>query len=356
LHHPPIFDPIPIITISAISWKRHQQRAMLGQISNYNSPPAILPLKDSVSRPLWSVMIPAYNCYNTLSETIRSVLMQDLGKDQMQIEVVDDGSSDGNVKELVEQLGKGRIEYFRKEHNEGSLANFETCINRARGKLIHLLHGDDKVRNGYYNKIGELFEKHPNVGAAFCRYTTIDNSGKVLWDHGKEMNEDGVLNDWLYKIGSRQRLQYCTISVKREVYEKLGGFYGVTYGEDWEMWVRIAAHYDVAYTPQILAEYRVHNNSISYRSYINAKHVEDMNWVVNSIQKWLPEEHRKDIRNQSLKHYALYAMDVANGIWHQTGNRMITHKLMIGTAGMYFNKEILSKMMKIYIKMLINRR
>jgi len=29
--------------------------------------------------------------------------------------------------------------------------------------------------------------------------------------------------------------------VKREVYEKLGGFYGVEYGEDWEMWVRIAA-------------------------------------------------------------------------------------------------------------------
>ena len=28
--------------------------------------------------------------------------------------------------------------------------------------------------------------------------------------------------------------------------------------EDWEMWVRIAAHYDVAYTPEILAEYRLH--------------------------------------------------------------------------------------------------
>jgi glycosyltransferase involved in cell wall biosynthesis len=88
-------------------------------------------------------MIPVYNCYNTIGETIASVLEQDPGKEIMQIEVVDDGSTDGNVQELVERLGRGRIEYFRKDYNQGSLANFETCINRARGKLVHLLHGDD---------------------------------------------------------------------------------------------------------------------------------------------------------------------------------------------------------------------
>jgi len=305
---------------------------------------------------MWSVMIPVYNCFDTLAETINSVLIQDPGKEYMQIEVVDDGSTDGDVKELVEHLGKGRIEYFRKEHNEGSLANFETCISRARGVLVHLLHGDDRVRNGYYEKIGSLFEKYPQVGAAFCRYTTINEEGKVLWDHGKDLNKDGIIDNWLYKIGSRQRLQYCTITVKREVYEKLGGFYGVTYGEDWEMWVRIAAHYEVAYTPEILAEYRVHPNSISHRSYMDARHVRDMHWVIEAIQKWLPKHLRKDLKKEASKHYAEYAMDVANSIWHQTGNRKVTHKLMMETARMYFNKEILSKMVKIYTKMLINRR
>lgn len=301
-------------------------------------------------------MIPAYNCFDTLGETINSILLQDPGKDQMQIEVIDDGSTDGDVKELVERLGKGRIEYFRHTRNMGSLASFETCLNRARGKLVHLLHGDDKVRKGYYAKIGGLFQEYPHIGAAFCRYTTINEEGKVLWDHGREMTEDGILNDWLYKIGSRQRLQYCTITVKREVYEKLGGFYGVTYGEDWEMWVRIAAHYQVAYTPEILAEYRVHSNSISHRSYMDVRHVREMQWAIDSIQKWLPEHLKKDLRKEASRHYAEYAIDVANNIWHQTGNRMITHKLMLETARMYFNREILFKMMKIYAKMLINRR
>jgi glycosyltransferase involved in cell wall biosynthesis len=301
-------------------------------------------------------MIPAYNCYNTLVETIASVLMQDPGEDQMQIAVVDDGSTDGDVKALVEQLGKGRVEYFSHGHNRGSLATFETCLNKARGQLVHLLHGDDKVRNGYYRKIGALFAKYPQIGAAFCRYCAINEEGRVLWNHGKEMNEDGVLDNWLYKIASHQRLQYCTITVKREVYEKLGGFYGVTYGEDWEMWVRIAVHYQVAYTPEVLAEYRLHSNSISYRAYMDVRHIQDMRWVIGSIQKWLPDNLRKQLRRTASKHYAEYAIDVANTIWHQTGNKPVTHKLMIETARLHLNREILYKMIKIYTKMLINRR
>ena len=301
-------------------------------------------------------MIPAYNCISTLGETVTSVLMQALPEDVMQIEVVDDGSTDGNVEELIERLGKGRVKYFRHPENRGSLACFETCINRARGQLVHLLHGDDKVREGYYKTIGALFENYPEIGAAFSRFATINEKSDVLWNHRKEMDEEGVLDNWLYKIGSNQRLQYCCITVKREVYEKLGGFYGVTYGEDWEMWVRIAAHYPVAYTPQILAEYRVHSNSISHRSYMSLKHIRDMRWVMEAIQKWLPVSVRKELRQSASRHYAEYAIDIANSVWHQTGSRSMTHKLMMGTARLYLNRKILYKMMKIYTKMLINRR
>jgi hypothetical protein len=54
---------------------------------------------------------------------------------------------DNNIEELVKKVGKGRVSYFRqKKQNVGSLRNFETCINRSRGKYIHLLHGDDRVK------------------------------------------------------------------------------------------------------------------------------------------------------------------------------------------------------------------
>lgn len=328
----------------------------MGTVSIYTSPPVIHPVEESAARPLWSVMIPAYNCYNTLGETITSVLEQALPENVMQIEVVDDGSTDGDVRELVERLGKGRVKYFRHSENKGSLACFETCINRAKGILVHLLHGDDKVRKGYYKAIGRLFETYQEIGAAFSCFATINDKGNVLWNHRKEMEEEGVLDNWLYKIGSNQRLQYCCITVKREVYERLGGFYGVTYGEDWEMWVRIAAHYAVGYTPEVLAEYRIHGNSISHRSYMNLKHIRDMRWVMEANQKWLPVEARKELRISASRHYAEYAIDIANSVWHETGNRGMTHKLMMETARLHLNREILYKMMKIYAKMLINRR
>ena len=320
------------------------------------SPPVIKPVEDAVPRPLWSVMIPVYNCLHTLEETLHSVLLQAFSAEEMQIEVVDDASTDGDVQQLVEQLGKGRIQYFRQQHNVGSLSNFETCINRARGKIVHLLHGDDKVRDGYYKKISALFAKYPEAGAAFCRYATIDDQSKLLWDHGKEMEEDGILDDWLNRIASQQRLQYCTIAVKREVYERLGGFYGVTYGEDWEMWVRIAAHYPVAYTPDVLAEYRMHSNTISNRAFLDASHVKDMEWVIERIQKWVPPDRKKKFRREASKRYAVYSLDVANTIWHKTGNRMLTHTLLMEAARLYFGKEMIVKMLKVYTKMLINRR
>src|SRR5438874_3558639 len=138
-----------------------------------SQPPLILPVTLQ-NRPRWSVMIPVYNCALFLPQTLRSVLQQDLGVADMQIEVVDDASTDADVKTLVEEIGKGRIQYFRQPQNVGSLKNFETCLNRTKGHLVHLLHGDDKVRNGYYKKMDVLFQQYPHIGAAFCRYAYIN--------------------------------------------------------------------------------------------------------------------------------------------------------------------------------------
>ena len=96
-------------------------------------PPKIAPLPDQAKRPVWSVMIPTYNCSRFLKETIESVLDQDFGKDLMQIEVIDDCSTDEDVEAIVNQIGAGRISFYRQPENVGSLRNFETCINRAQG-------------------------------------------------------------------------------------------------------------------------------------------------------------------------------------------------------------------------------
>ncbi len=237
------------------------------------SPPNISPIDDDLHRPLWSVMIPAYNCSQYLSETIQSVLQQDMGVDLMQIEVVDDCSTDSHVEELVRKVGKGRVSYFRQKQNVGSLRNFETCISRSRGKYIHLLHGDDRIKKGYYEAIKAVFEKFPNAGAAFCAWEHIDSHGVFLHQSRLEANAPCILENWLSKLAEHPRLQYVAMTVKREVYEKVGSYYLANYGEDWEMWARIAKDYDTSYVPEFLAEYREHENSITWRSYQTGQNI-----------------------------------------------------------------------------------
>jgi len=88
------------------------------------TPPEIKPISDAENRPLFSVMIPSFNCIKYLPKAINSVLAQDLGPDIMQIEVLDDYSTDGDVAGLVEKLGNGRIQFHQQNKNVGSLRNF----------------------------------------------------------------------------------------------------------------------------------------------------------------------------------------------------------------------------------------
>ena len=133
------------------------------------SPPQIHKLPDHVIRPRWSVMIPTYNCSRYLIDNLHSVLQQDPGPDHMQIEVVDDFSTDSDVEALVREVGKGRVGFYRQPMNVGSLRNFETCLNRAKGHYIHLLHGDDQVRPGFYSEIEKLFTMFPAGRRGFYR-------------------------------------------------------------------------------------------------------------------------------------------------------------------------------------------
>ncbi|WP_211318412.1 glycosyltransferase [Algoriphagus chordae] len=258
-------------------------------------------------------MIPVYNSIAYLRETIESVLSQDLGESLMEIEVVDDNSTDGNVRELVYQVSKGRVKYYKQHENVGSLRNFETCINRSSGHYIHLLHADDRVENGFYKEIDELFNLYPQVGAAFTNFLYIDHQSKDLTISAPNLfNESGVLPDFLRIIAKHQLIQPPAMVVKRSTYERLGGFYGVHYGEDWEMWTRIAANFPIAYSPKTLAKYRVgHGQGISHHSFLEGRNVSDIMKVIDNIQIHLPNELKAQTKRQSLAYHAKFNIKLA---------------------------------------------
>jgi len=239
-------------------------------------PPVILPVTSEAKRYKWSVMIPAYNCIAYLRHTITGVLAQDPGPDVMQIEVVDDYSTDGDVQAMVYELAKGRVTYYRQKHNVGSLRNFETCINRAQGEWVHILHGDDIVEPGFYEEIQALFTQFPEVGAAFTNSSFIDEKGEFLIGKKPLTEQPALLENFAVENAKYQHLDPPCMVVKRKVYEQLGGFFAVHYGEDWEMWTRIAAHFPVAYSPKCLAGYRtLQRDNITSKSFISGQNIAD---------------------------------------------------------------------------------
>jgi glycosyltransferase involved in cell wall biosynthesis len=281
-------------------------------INSQDFVPIIQPLTEEAHRPFWSVMIPAYNCANYLVETLNSVLAQDPGAEEMQIEVVDDCSSKDDPEAVVKELGKGRVSYFRHPNNYGAIPTFNTCIQRAKGYWVHILHGDDLVVPGFYSRFRESLEKQPTVGAAFCRSILIDDHGQQRSLSSLQRPTPGILSDWIERIAVTQQIETPAIIVRRSVYEKLGGFHlELFHAADWEMWKRIAVYYPVWYEPQPLAYYRIHSASDTSRLIRTGANIANIRRAIEISELYLPSTIVGKISNQSRENYAFAALNIA---------------------------------------------
>jgi glycosyltransferase involved in cell wall biosynthesis len=219
-------------------------------------PPSIAPLTQSENRPLWSVMIPTFNCARYLKQTLESVLAQDLGPELMQIEVVDDFSTQDDPEQVVREVGKGRVAFYRKEKNSGATANFNTCIERSQGEWVHILHGDDWVAPEFYESVRKAIQHYPQVDAVSTRGLIVTAEGEVALLSDR-------LEDWEKANGSvlsllgHNPIMTPTVVVRRRFYETHGGFdTRLVHVADWEMWARIARLSHLLSLNQVLAYYR----------------------------------------------------------------------------------------------------
>jgi glycosyltransferase involved in cell wall biosynthesis len=206
-----------------------------------NSPVTkIQPLGKQTQRPQWSVMIPAYNCAKFLEQTLKSVLTQDPGAEHMQIEVVDDQSSD-HAKEVVERIGKGRVNFHRNEQNQGPIKNFNVCLQRSRGQWVHILHGDDYVQEGFYQAVEKMFITNPDIALAAtrCFFVNENSEPRHLSPYVPRLSKPTREASRIFYINP---LQASSVVIRRSFYEQHGGFReDLVHTADWEMWIRAFA-------------------------------------------------------------------------------------------------------------------
>ena len=279
-------------------------------------PPTIDPVPPGVERPFWSVMIPSYNADGMLEETLRSVLDQDPGADQMQVAVVDDASPGADrAAEIVDRLGGGRVEFHRAAENLGLAGNWNRCIVLARGRWVHLLHQDDLIAPGFYERLGAAAAEWPDLAAAFCRHRIIDERGRELRVSAPERDEAGALDGWLTDMATGQRVQCPAIAVARSTYEQVGGFrFDLRYSLDWEMWARAASAGPVWYEPAILASYREHVANETSRLVRCGSDLADMERGLELILRLHPEADRPALRRRAGRFLGIMAMAGAGAL------------------------------------------
>ena len=223
-----------------------------------------------VGRPLfWSVMIPVYQPnVDFLRQAVASIL-DAAGQEAMQIALVQDQSRrpvDPALKVLFEEFRDRGIEVHEPIGPLGIGANWNRCIDLARGEVVHILHQDDRVRPGFYEAHEMALRSSGKIGASFTQHAFITRDGKFLHDGHLRRERAGILDDWYEHIVANLAIQCPSIVVRRSVYEALGGF-DTTYRFclDRAMWQRIAASFPIWFEPRSLAEYRVHGGSESAR-------------------------------------------------------------------------------------------
>jgi glycosyltransferase involved in cell wall biosynthesis len=113
-------------------------------------------------KPLITALIDTYNHEKYIEQALVSVLEQGLSPAELEIVVVDDGSTDGTAS--IIQKFVPRVKHVRKK-NGGQASAFNAGFAESRGEIIALLDGDDWWAEGKLAAVAEALEKTPEVAA-----------------------------------------------------------------------------------------------------------------------------------------------------------------------------------------------
>jgi glycosyltransferase involved in cell wall biosynthesis len=212
--------------------------------------------------PIVSVVIPTYNRAKLIRETLDSVLAQSIH--DIEVIVVDDGSTDDTAS-LIDGYGQN-VRYLRQE-NAGQGAARNRGIHAANSDYIAFLDDDDLWMANKLEKQMPLLLNDTSIGWVYCDAEVFNGKTGLRLSKYSQINHP-YSGSVAKPLILRDFIASPTPIVRRAIFNKVGYFEetalrknGRCYAEDWDMWLRIAAGYPLAYIPMALARYRIHENT-----------------------------------------------------------------------------------------------
>jgi glycosyltransferase involved in cell wall biosynthesis len=204
--------------------------------------------------PAVTVIIPTYNRADLLPIAVRSVLGQTF--QDFEILIVDDGSTD-DTPATCRQFTDSRVRYIRHSSNKGIAAGRNTGVRNAQGRLIAFLDDDDEwLPSKLQQQVDVLCNSSRSVGAVYTAFEMVDKDTLRTLGVIRPAKSGHILHELCMKnwIGTAS-----TVCLKRECFEEAGSFdEKVTFGEEYDMWIRVAHRYDFKYIDEPLVKYGVH--------------------------------------------------------------------------------------------------
>ncbi len=206
--------------------------------------------------PAVSVVMPVYNGEKYLKEAIESVLGQTFR--DFEFIVVDDGSTD----RTPDILGSYPELEVVSQANAGVTRALNAGFRQAVGKYIARMDADDVALPTRLERQVAYLEAHPQVGLLGAAYYEIDETGRTVRQVTMPLS-DGELRKALARYNP---FLHSSIVVRKDLAEKLDYYdederYKCC--EDYEFWIRLARHSQLANLGEALMKWRSHQANVT---------------------------------------------------------------------------------------------
>lgn len=238
----------------------------------------------------FSVVIPLFNKENFISETIESLLNQSFT--DFEVIIINDGSTDQSLN-VIQPLIDHRFKFIH-QNNKGVSHARNLGINQSKGKYIVLLDADDFWYPNHLFELKHLISTFPNAGL-FCNNYEIDYDRKLVLKAVFNFNYNSkplLIKDYFKGSIINSIAWTSSVAFNRMNFEKIGQFnLKLKTGQDIDLWIRFALHFEVAFNPIITMRYHNYNDGLSKIEYNNDRYT-----LINNFNK-------EEKNNPSLKLY-----------------------------------------------------
>lgn len=221
---------------------------------------------------LVSVVIPCFNHGDVLSEAVSSVMA--LQRDDVELIVVDDGSTDHRTRERMSVLMSQGIHVVRQD-NQGLAAARNSGIRLAKGEFIVPLDSDNRLRESYLIAGVKILNDNPAIGVVYGHSQIFGETSGI-----RKVPEFDLISLARANFVDACALYRKCVWTSVQGYDEKMPWMG---WEDWDFWLRAAVYgWGFSRLDEVTFDYRVCSHSMINNT--NLHRAELLNYIFNKPQ------------------------------------------------------------------------